>query len=94
MAYAEQLKNSLFVGIHMRRGDFVTLSWNIPLYYYKNTYQQILDMYLNMVFFDDIEWCKQNVIEMGFDMAKTIKFYIREINRNNKEICKHVDIYI
>lgn len=84
--YANRIKNSLSVGIHIRRGDFVKLGFAIPPYYYLDSCKQILNVYPMAEFFvfsDDIEWCKQNATDMGLDLAQRTTYVSGNVNGNN-----------
>ena len=50
------------VAIHIRRGDYVKLNWTLPISYYINCINKILDNVTFVIFSDDINWCKQNLI--------------------------------
>lgn len=71
---SEQLKGKNVVSVHVRRGDYLTLSntQNIcNLDYYKKAISQILqkttpDAYL--VFSDGIDWCKENLSDSFGDV--------------------------
>ena len=70
--YANRIKDSRSVGIHIRRGDFVTLGWDLPVEYYKQNCKKILEMYPDAVFFvftDSIEWCKENESKLGLNLS-------------------------
>ena len=74
--YADKIQNTLSVGIHVRRGDFVTLNWSMSADYYRKRCEQILEQYPDAVFFifsDDLRWCRENAEAAGFNLAgKTI----------------------
>ena len=83
---ANRIKNSLSVGIHVRRGDFVKLGYDIPLYYYKDSCKQFLNEYPMADFFvfsDDIEWCKQNDAGMGLNLASKTTYVSGNMEGNN-----------
>jgi len=66
--YEKAIKNSASVGVHIRRGDFVKLQWDIPNSYYKDQLGKIKSRIPNATFFifcDNIEWCKENADELG-----------------------------
>lgn len=75
--YAAKIKSTLSVGVHIRRGDFVKLGWNIDTSIY-NTYSKMLvDTYPELTFFvfsDDIAWCKENADQLGLSLAQDIVF--------------------
>ena len=70
--YFNKLKNKIVVSMHVRRGDFVTITkiWN-PKYinkedYYKKAYKIMKEKLNNkdfelLIISDDPEWCKENL---------------------------------
>ena len=70
--YAEDIRNQMSVGIHVRRGDFVTIGWATPSECYYESCKSVLKQYPTAHFFvfsDDLEWCRENAKEMGFDLS-------------------------
>lgn len=70
--YAQDIENSMSVAFHIRRGDYETLNITLNESYYKETAEQVLEKYLDAVFFvfsDDISWCKEHEATLGFDKA-------------------------
>lgn len=60
------------VGIHVRRGDFVELGWNVPEEEYQRSCKSVLDRKPSayfVIFSDEPEWCKAHEKELGFDLA-------------------------
>lgn len=84
--YAEQIQNSLSVGIHIRRGDFVTLGWNLPLEYYENACKNVVANNPEASFFvvsDDVEWCRENEQKLGLDLAGDTTYISGNMNGKN-----------
>jgi len=70
--YAEQINNCLSVGVHIRRGDFVTIGWALPMEYYPVACKSIVDAHPDCRFFvfsDDMDWCKANAEALGLNLA-------------------------
>lgn len=70
--YAKQITNSLSVGIHIRRGDFVNVGWALPPEYYQANCKNILKTYPDATFFvvtDDAVWCQEHEQELGLNLA-------------------------
>jgi hypothetical protein len=69
----EQITNSLSVGVHVRRGDFVSLGWALDLNYYKQSVSA-MKSYLRdpkfFIFSDDMQFCNEHLEELGFDRVK------------------------
>lgn len=86
----ENLKNENTVSIHIRRGDFVKLFWDISRSDYYVRAIQIVKEFIQdpvyMIFSDDINWVKENMTIDGR------KFYISGMGFNDYEelmIMKH-----
>ena len=70
-AYLEQIRTTDSVSIHIRRGDYVTLDWALQT----SDYCRMIDIFLFnhpgnwslFVFSDDINWCKDNAADLGFE---------------------------
>lgn len=69
--YITDIKNEEsypLIGLHVRRGDYLALSsLNLPTNYYEQAlsvfYTELNNMYFKLVVFsDDIEWCKSNIV--------------------------------
>lgn len=77
-SYMKQIRETQSVSIHIRRGDYVTLGWAYPA----DVYRQLCLKFLNdmpgawslFVFSDDMEWCKANRKELGFDGFEKVTF--------------------
>ncbi|MDE7478520.1 MAG: alpha-1,2-fucosyltransferase [Lachnospiraceae bacterium] len=82
--YNKRLMNDIMerdsLSIHIRRGDFVQLNWNLSIQQYRegvNAWINDLgkgnewDLY---VFSDDINWCKANREELGLDAFRSVCF--------------------
>jgi hypothetical protein len=72
LEYESIIKANTSVSVHIRRGDFVTLDWTLPEEFYYSAMQKVAETLPNatyLVFSDDIDWCKDNYRELGFDVA-------------------------
>ena len=86
LSYATKIKSTLSVGVHIRRGDFVKLGWQIDNTIYFNNTKMLVDAYPELTFFvfsDDISWCKENADQLGLTHAKDIVFVEGNINGSN-----------
>lgn len=84
--YAEQIQNSFSVGIHIRRGDFLTIGWDMPPEYYEKACKNIIAKKPEAIFFvvsDDIEWCRENEKKLGFNLAKDTIYISGNMDGNN-----------
>lgn len=73
LEYYQMILNSESVGIHVRRGDYVSHGLTINSEFYLDACQKFLKIKPNATFFvfsDDLEWCKQNQKALGFNLAK------------------------
>lgn len=71
--YAEQIQNSYSVGIHIRRGDFQNVGWDLPAEAYKPPCQGTVEEHPDAHFFifsDDLVWCQVHEKELGLDLAR------------------------
>ena len=61
------------VSVHIRRGDFITLGFNLPEQFYQEAMANMAEALPDatyIIFSDDILWCKDNYRELGLDKAK------------------------
>jgi hypothetical protein len=61
---ANDIRDSISVSLHIRRGDFVDVSRNISLDYYSraiNELTRVLNDFTLFVFSDEISWAEQNL---------------------------------
>jgi hypothetical protein len=75
LVYESAVRESFSVGVHIRRGDFVTLGWAIPETYYYTAVNELSSQHPDAVFFifsDDIPWCKKNERALGLSGEKTV----------------------
>ena len=82
--YANQIMSSSSVAIHIRRGDYVSLGWELPQDYYNNSlhsFAQSGNRFTLFVFSDDLEWCRANASELGFSYADKVIY----VSGNTKE---------
>lgn len=89
------------ISLHVRRGDYVKLGWDLDVTYYMNALE-ILSEKLNLnkykngelfVFSDDIEWCKKIFIRLLPNNFKIIFVEDNELNDYEElylmSICEH-----
>ena len=66
--YESDICGCLSIGVHIRRRDFVTINWALPESYYNDVISKLIEMNPGSVIFvfsDDIDWCKENVKQLG-----------------------------
>ncbi len=86
LTYATKIKSSLSVGVHIRRGDFVKLGWQLDASYYHNSAKNMVTAYPELTFFvfsDDIAWCQDHADELGLTLAKEVVFVQGNLNGAN-----------
>lgn len=68
--YQEQITTSHSVSIHVRRGDYVTLKWELDMETYRSGTEffmkQVPGEWHLFVFSDDIAWCREHEQQLGF----------------------------
>lgn len=77
LQYAIQIKSSLSVGVHIRRGDYLTLDWAMDAEYYRKVAQNLITTHPDLTFFvfsDDLSWCEQHADELGLSLAREVVF--------------------
>lgn len=77
LSYAQQITSSNSIGIHIRRGDYVTIGWSLQNDYYLQSMISLIRYHPDGAFFvfsDDIEWCKNNAVSLGFNLTNNITF--------------------
>ena len=70
LCYQEQILTSNSVSVHVRRGDYVSLKWDLETDVYEKALetfaQQVPGEWRLFVFSDDISWCQEHARELGF----------------------------
>ncbi|WP_322204105.1 alpha-1,2-fucosyltransferase [Acutalibacter intestini] len=84
--YAGQMGNCYSVGIHVRRGDFQNIGWDLPAEVYKSACQKVVLEHPDAHFFvfsDDLEWCRANEKELGFDLSQKTTYVVGNRGKNS-----------
>lgn len=84
--YANQIMNTPSVAVHIRRGDYVSLGWELPQDYYSSSlhsFSQSTNGFTLFVFSDDLEWCRANASDLGFSYADKVIYVSGNTNRNS-----------
>lgn len=77
LQYAAHIANAFSIGVHIRRGDYVTIGWALENDYYRQSMASLASQYPDAVFFifsDEPEWCRSHAGELGFDLPGRIVF--------------------
>lgn len=84
--YASLISSCNSIGIHIRRGDYVDLGWELPASYYMDSIKKILRQHSDAVFFvfsDDLNWCRQNAPLLGLDLSSDVIYVEGNIHGAN-----------
>lgn len=83
--YARQILSSKSIGVHIRRGDYVTIGWALSHTYYLDAAKKISTEHPDAVFFvfsDDLDWCRSNAASLGLNLpSQTV--YVEGNTRNS-----------
>ncbi len=78
LEYLAEIQNTNSVSVHVRRGDYVKLGWELKYDWYQYSvkkFQEIVPGRWDLfVFSDDIFWCRQHQEELGFLQFKKITY--------------------
>lgn len=77
LSYATKIKSTYSVAVHVRRGDFVRLGWEMPQSIYMAYSQKMIHLHPDATYFvfsDDIAWCREQADELGLSLAKDVVF--------------------
>ena len=77
--YLEYIEKKNSVAVHIRRGDFVKLGRDLDFSYYVNAIEKIenvLNEAIYFVFSDDVDWCRENYVKLGFEKVKNRIIFI------------------
>ena len=76
-AYVEQITRTKSIGIHIRRGDYVNLGWELSNGYYLDSMKKLSKEHPDAVFFvfsDDLDWCRDNASSLGLNLTSDIVY--------------------
>lgn len=77
--YQDKINTTNSIAVHIRRGDFVSLGWELDNRFYYGAVKEMSIKNKNATYFifsDDIEWCKKNEEELGFKIVEGNVIYI------------------
>ncbi len=81
------------VSLHIRRGDYVDIGWDLPLKAYIGSVSMMKRGFKDPVFFvfsDDIKYVSQHINEMGLDENDKIVF----VEGNNEPLTNYIDMQL
>lgn len=87
LEYLRQIETSNSVCVHVRRGDYIALGWEMPAELYcqamKVFSEQVPGDWHLFVFSDEISWCREHEQELGFDCFREITYIEGNIQGKN-----------
>lgn len=85
--YQEQILMSDSISMHVRRGDYVKLKWDLGTEIYqkalKKFSEQISGEWHLFVFSDDISWCKEHERQLGVNVFSEVTYVEGNVNGKN-----------
>ncbi|MBQ7833100.1 MAG: alpha-1,2-fucosyltransferase [Lachnospiraceae bacterium] len=84
--YANRIMCESVAAVHIRRGDYVDLGWDIGCEYYQKTIRELTEQYQGFVLFvfsDDLNWCREHAKELGLDLAKDVVYVEGNTGQNS-----------
>lgn len=85
--YLRQILNSDSVSVHIRRGDYVALGWDLDMDIYRSGIKtfagQVPGNWHLFVFSDDIVWCREHEHELGFRSFSEITYVEGNVQGKN-----------
>lgn len=85
-SYADKIKSSNSIGVHIRRGDYVDIGWDLDNNYYLQSMQTLTAQHPDADFFifsDDLVWCQLHASQLGFDLTSKITYVEGNIHGQN-----------
>lgn len=95
--YANEIISTESVALHIRRGDFVNLGWEVPFETYAETIADMNHRVSNPVYFifsDDLKYCQEHISELGLTHNEVVfvegnKKPNNYIDMQLMSMCKH-----
>ena len=75
--YAKEIISTFSIGVHIRRGDYVTIGWALSIEYYRSSMKELTEQYPDAVFYvfsDDLVWCRANADSLGLSLSSHIVY--------------------
>lgn len=95
--YFKSIKATQSVGVHIRRGDFVNIGWDLPAEKYipairklreQITAQNEIPHYF--IITNDLDWCQENTFNLGFLLTDNLTF----IEGNTTDSKNYIDMQL
>ena len=78
LGYKTEIESSDSVAIHIRRGDYVTLGWDVKPDLYHSAIKKFVNdapgNWHGFIFSDDIQWCSEHIQELGLEQLDDLTF--------------------
>lgn len=78
LRYMEEIRSSLSLSVHIRRGDYVTLGFSqdpiVYRYQLKQFAKQVPGEWHLFVFSDDVDWCREHARELGIHYFQEVTY--------------------
>lgn len=71
------MEKGISIGVHVRRGDFVSLGWTTATSFYHEAVTRMKSVFEQAHFFvfsDEPQWCREHAQELGFSPEDTVSF--------------------
>lgn len=95
--YLKKIKTTISIGVHIRRGDFVDLKWDIPADMFANAIKSLKDKISTnnneitfFIFSNEISWCKNNSKELGLSKEDEVVF----VEGNDVDAKNYIDMQL
>lgn len=86
LRYKERIENSESIAIHIRRGDYVKLGWQLSEDIYRSGCEEVVKRRPDAWFFvfsDDVAWCRENAEKLGLNLARQVTYIEGNMDGNN-----------
>lgn len=84
--YANRILSEPVAAVHIRRGDYVDIGWDLKYDYYQKTIKELSEKYNGFsifVFSDDLPWCQEHANELGLNYAKEVEYVSGNTGQNS-----------
>ncbi len=84
--YANRILSEPVAAVHVRRGDYIDIGWDLGCAYYEKTIRELSEKYSGFtvfVFSDDLPWCQEHAKELGLHYAKEVVYVSGNTGQNS-----------
>ena len=93
LEYAANISSQDTVGIHVRRFSLEGFNWDLPESWYQQSIAKLKEQNFDLKFFvfsDDLEWCNQNLFNLGLSAEDKVTF----VSGNENEELNYRDLQL